>query len=633
MAVDKRLEVEIALRDSASLALKAIADQLDNINKALAKGGEGKANEGADAFRKIKESTEGIRKTSEEGAKGATEAAERMLPLAATLLRGAAARATLFAVVAKFAIDTMTEAARERQEWAAMATDTGLQEGFISMLAQAQRKLGIEQPQALANIKNIMGGLGDMAYGRGSQVSTALGQMGEGTFATQLENLMMAGKGEEGIRAAIARYDQIVKVSEVDALKFAAAMRVPPSFFKGLSEELKTVQPAFELTLKDANRWVKDWTDVYMWGTNAIKFMENAGTIASNRTFDVIKTITDYGYLKGWLSGGGKIPEDQLEAFKERNKETLALLQDILAIFQKAQNKESIEKREAGGTVLAGREYLVGEKGPEIFRSNAGWMQMLEPPGTNRGRLRGGRFQAPTGGDILPHGLAPPGSGSGGGFPHGLAPPGSEGDLPVRPGTEESLSKLFGDLEDRARFNQRFGEWPGYRFNSLGVYGEHPRAGKTPEETWEALNKGLSSDWGWGVGIPEGKTPRDDDLGREAPTAGDLRALQREMEMKSLQWPGRIEDQGLGQRGGTPGEFYNPRTGLPQGQPINFQRMMDDGGTELIRDTMDSELGGGSGSLGAQIEFRNVPEGVTTEADADGFDSFTVNKTRQLEGA
>jgi hypothetical protein len=38
-------------------------------------------------------------------------------------------------------------------------------------------------------------------------------------------------------------------------------------------------------------------------------------------------------------------------------------------------------------------------------------------------------------------------------------------------------------------------------------------------------------------------------------------------------------------------------------------------------------------SLNADITFKNVPLGVTTKADGDGFDNFRVNKSRALEDA
>jgi hypothetical protein len=58
-----------------------------------------------------------------------------------------------------------------------------------------------------------------------------------------------------------------------------------------------------------------------------------------------------------------------------------------------------------------------------------------------------------------------------------------------------------------------------------------------------------------------------------------------------------------------------------------------DWGRPQWRINMDSELGGGTGSLGAEIIFKNVPDGVETSAEGDGFDNFKVNKTRQLQSA
>jgi hypothetical protein len=590
--VDKRIELEIALRDTASLALKAIAENLDKINKGLGQEG-GKAKEGEDAFRKIKETTEGIRKTSEEGGKTVLGVAEGLLPVSAMLLRGALGKVALWATVTKFATDMMTDGARERQEWASIAEDAGLKEGFVSMLSQAQRKLGVQPEQSKANIVNIMNSIGDMAYGPGGALSTALREIGEGDLARTMEDFVAGGQGEEALRAAFQRFDELDKVSELRSRKLADAMRMPPSFFKGMTEMLKTVQPAYDVSLKGANDWMRGWVDMMTWGADKLKTLENWGTIGSNRAFDLIGTIIDYWRTTNPLgkktgADGLKIPDAELDDFKERNKETLTLLKQILGIFQREQNKESIEKRWVGGSVLPGRKYMVGENGPERFRSNAGWAEIIEGPDI---------IEPKTGGVIDPN--------------QSTKPLWEQAD---RFGAWQQ-DAYGGTMPNRGAS----ADWDHWRYDDQGILTARPRLppGLSAEQNWEHLNRALTGPWGWGAGMSEDQTPPDDDP--EKPTVQEFQLWQNDMEERASQWPGELEHSPFKQRGGKPGEFYNPVTGEAQGQPVNFRSMMD------------SELGGGAGSLGAEIVFKNVPDGVETNAEGEGFDNFTVNKTRQLQ--
>jgi hypothetical protein len=579
MAVDKRIELEIALRDSVSLALKAVAENLERINKAQTKGGEGKAEEGSDSFRKIKEHTDGIHKISTEGGKAVTGVAESMWNVAGLLLRGALRWAVLAEEAARFAAGIIQNSQRDRLEWHALAEDTGLTEKFASMLVNAQRTVGIQSPQGKANVLNMMNSIRDMAAGPGSEITKRLGIIGENDIARQIEDLEMKGEHEAAVRLAIKRGSELFeREDKTQAYKYADAWKMQPSFFKGMHAALQTAVPSYMTSLEGAKNWMIGWDIAAKYYAYTTSWLQNL----------VVKSILP-GMPKYWTPEAGAerqfnpeafgIPADKVEAWKERNKETLSILKDILGIFQRQQNKQSLEKRESGGTVLAGRKYLVGEKGPELFRSNSGQSEMVGGPkiitpktggdisstgasfAAARDAARAAGVSDPeTAASIamLESGWLKRGTGSvfdksGGTNPFGQTGVGSHGFVI---GRDRQKHKVYGSLEEG--FADHFRRW-----------GEHYRG--TPQDTVENLVK------------------------------HDYNTVNKNWQKDVL-------------------AIHN--------------RMASEASPDYRRD-IDGELGGGSGGglLGAQIIFKNVPEGVETDAEGEGFDNFTINKTRQLQGA
>jgi hypothetical protein len=128
------------------------------------------------------------------------------------------------------------------------------------------------------------------------------------------------------------------------------------------------------------------------------------------------------------------------------------------------------------------------------------------------------------------------------------------------------------------------------------------------EENYNALQDALKGIYGGWAGTPEGRPggPGGRDL------FGDplIESLKRkEEEMNARGWLNSQSPEG-----------EIPYGGIPQGrlQNINFDSLLDD-------------FGGNEGQLEAEIFLKNVPPGVTTDADGDGFDNFRVNRTKQLD--
>lgn len=106
--------------------------------------------------------------------------------------------------------------------------------------------------------------------------------------------------------------------------------------------------------------------------------------------------------------------------------------------------------------------------------------------------------------------------------------------------------------------------WPAASEIRKTPYFRPPRAVPgDPEKTWERLTKALQARPGLGRGEGEaGPQALKDKLIQEQ--------WRQEHQLKS--WPGQLEDIPRSQRGGTPGQFYDPRTGAPQGQPISYDK-------------------------------------------------------------
>jgi hypothetical protein len=580
MAVDKRIELELVIRDTVSLTLKTVADNLEKINKSVGKvAGEGAGSEGAgETFKKIKESTEGIRKLSEEGAQEATAHAERILPLVARLSGPAGRFAFVFAATA-FVMDAVTGEVKKSVALKALVEDTGFPQHFIDVLRQAQKKLGIEDGEAEENIRRVGNAMSEMAFGKGSLLAKELDRIGEGNLAKTMENFAIGGDRQAGTMAAINRVTELNKVAAAggpdaqeaarQAIRIADALKMRPSFFKDLTETLKTVHPSQQMAIKEVKSYFAGYWDFWTVVGNIFTTVKMGAVVTANRYLGVASALIDAHTMvidprAREARGLPPLTAAEIEDFKKRNENTLELMKEILSIFQGAQNKESIEKRWVGGSVLPGRSYMVGEKGPEMLFSSGG-SQIIGASGPEVIRA------------------------------------GESGNIDTS--SFERFRRPLGD-GGTSSFNERFGFWPQFRHTPEG-YVAQPRerfGGGTPEENWEALNKALTGDWGVGVGIPEGRT--DDVTDPERPSIFDLRMKEQEFEGQQRIFP--------------PSAEFEPPFGPETGHRISSRTMLD------------RELGGGGGSLGAQIIFNNVPEGVETNAEGEGFDNFTVNKTRQL---
>jgi len=81
------------------------------------------------------------------------------------------------------------------------------------------------------------------------------------------------------------------------------------------------------------------------------------------------------------------------------------------------------------------------------------------------------------------------------------------------------------------------------------------------------------------------------------------------------------------QRGGKPGEFYNPKTGQPQGQPVNYE----DWRNQIDRSQAGTAKVEGTGKITVDV---NAPKGTNVDASGGGlFKKTEINRQTQMEPA
>ena len=559
MASDQKIELELALRDTISVTLKTIAENLDLVNKKLTKGGEG-ITEGVQSLEKIKKHTEGFTVSIKHG----TDATGTFLQTIAGIIPKIFAGGPLGLIsgvvsvgvaVGKFGVDALRNQAAERMKLKAMSTDLGLSEEKIGILRKYAANKGIAQEDADTYIRNMSQGIKDMAIlDTKAPLYQSLMFIGRADLAQELRDGAKNG-ADIGpmIDKAMKAIDEASKNSEADGRKLADAFKVPFSFTENYEQEIKGLTAVTQMGLDVAKKFLSETSDLYAWTGHVSNTLLDFALSQAVLALDISeKTNTElYQAIRPDITDPTErkrmgLPEasaEELEALNRSSKEKRSLIYDILRSIKRA-NEQAIEKRQFGGLVQAGRTYEVGERGAESFSSYGG-VQPVVGIGEERRML----FRPNRSGAIMPDSNDP------------FVPP-----------------------------------------PTLGP-GEQAVPGGTAAENYAALQRALRTRPFIGYDERENLPGQSGSNLFGDPEARFLKQQERGMEEQlKLPW-WKFPDFG--------GDYVGP-----EGQ----------------RTGLDSALGGGSGmNLGGEISFINVPDGVTAEADSDGFDNFKINKTRQLE--
>jgi hypothetical protein len=557
MASDQKIELELAIRDTVSLTLRQIAQNLDNINKKVTKSSEG-IKEGVESLDKIKQHTEGFGHSARRSG-DAVRHLSQSVDLIKVGTRGPGLFGTVGGVVGiglaigKFATEALRNSAAARARLKDLSIDTGLTEEKLSILTQYGQKKGFAEEESQKIAVDLGTAINDMkSLGTRAPLFERLDAQNQGPLGMEL--IALAKKGDVGaaIDKAMDAIDKAYRESESKGRKLAGAFGPPMSYVQGYAEGIKDIKPAFSIDLETSKKILVEKAEFDRWmlsisndaADTAIKIAERVIELTEKTNQYVFTTIRP-DVLDPEERKRLKLPEITPEEAEQlrTSKEQRSLLLDILRSIKQS-NDEAIEKRQFGGLVQAGRTYEVGERGAESFSSYGG-VQPVVGIGEERRML----FRPNRSGAIMPDSNDP------------FVPP-----PPLRPD-------------------------------------EQAVPGGTAAENYAALQRALRTRPFIGYDERENLPGQSGSNLFGDPEARFLKQQERGMEEQlKLPW-WKFPDFG--------GDYVGP-----EGQQTS----------------LDSALGGvGIPELNAEINFTNVPDDVTTDADSDGFDNFRINKTRQLE--
>lgn len=377
---DQKLELEIALRDSVSLTLKAIAANVEEMNRKLSRGGTAIA-EGTDTLKRLEFNVRSVGTTAKDSTKslmGMNDILKQMTMFLSTGPLGMAAGLVAgTGMVAKIMVDY----SKSRLDLRRMSQDTGLSEDQISISQRTYRRMGLPWEEANKNITRMATSLKELQqYEGGSDLAKSLSDIGEGKFWQEtLLPLMRAGREDEAYRELFKKYDELqARSAEAARLYANYALKIPESFLEGYIEASKGIAPAYRTNLQYAEQWTKEWELL-------CERLRNAGNWFLRRALRGF--FTSYWRRPSFgIEVGRNLPpiitdpklreslrlnpltKEQLDALGETKKDSLKTQRDIGTILQNMwdKSKEAIGRQE-GGPVTSGNRYIVGERGPELF--------------------------------------------------------------------------------------------------------------------------------------------------------------------------------------------------------------------------------------------------------------------------
>ena len=552
MPVDEKIEIELELKDQSSAVIQNIAKSVSEVIKHM--GELGKASSGgASGITHTTKSVKDLGEKTKDSNKELSGIAAILIPLS-----GAAGIAFGIGAGLVAAANALDKVAGSRLRLQNLSMDIGLTVDQISIMSKTFEKMGIGAEEAMSRVTQIGMAVKEMEqHGTGSQLFRDLAERGFADFARAMYRTVQAGEGYKAIQDFIAEANRLEKVDgPAAAARFTSTLNgMSDGIRKTYAERSKGVEAARQLNLETTKELRKTFEEnkVAVWNIFAPLVDDALQYLNTRRGLQLLGGAAGgaVGYLP-WIfdkkplaplssdpllldpSKALKRKDHKFEFEKEdedTKKETNSTLEKI---------GDSIKKlfggtpKQHGGSVEEGKNYLVGEDGPGVFRPNA------------------------------PGGITP-----------STAIEDRRGD-PV-PGW---LEDTWGDIQNFRR-NNPVAKWlygEDYSLDHLRLpLAENPLGfpgAPDPAEIWTTDNYNQ---------FKRGETPG-------SPTG----------RIRSIVAPGWYEQQ------------------EQERQELDIR--------------LQTEGGGGVTSLDADITFRNVPPGVTTKADGEGFDNFKVNKSKSLEG-
>jgi hypothetical protein len=380
---DKKIELELAVRDSVSATLKIIAANLESVNSKMSRGGNA-IQESVETLQKVSVHTAGIGENAKQGTKSLLGVADVLKTITSVVATGPIAFATATVAAIAAVGSQMGKLATRRLELKRLATDTGFTEAKISILQRYGKRMGFDPDVTHKNIIQAAGAIKEMyTGGAGSTLFTNLANIGEAKFGAELLKQVQAGGSiDAAFDKAADYYDQLFKKDPIQAAKFAQAMNVSESFLRDIKANSEGLVPAYEMSAEAAEAWAKRMSVVHesynaLWAGTMGFFIRTMilGDKAVAKVRHLFRDridrpdVTDPAQRQ--KLGLKPLSAEQLEELKRSKKDSTTVTGEIAASIKRLYEKgKEIPGRQEGGSVLPGRPYVVGEQGPETFTAN-----------------------------------------------------------------------------------------------------------------------------------------------------------------------------------------------------------------------------------------------------------------------
>jgi hypothetical protein len=254
MAVDQRVEFEIALKDSISPGLRAISSQLRALNRSIRDSGE----EGSGGFVRMTRATGGLGEIVKRTTRDVDVMASYMTGFAKSML-GVGGVAGAVALAGK----SLENFAANRQNLKMMAIDTGLSTRELETMQQTMRRMGMTTDESTGQISHFFGMVRQMQATNAGPLVETIRAMDQGTGIAMQQIRKMQERATAGDVKGV--WDSLLEFygqqGERAKIYIAMSLGIPKSVLDSYSEYEKQVKYLFggdEQRLEKFNQNVHD---------------------------------------------------------------------------------------------------------------------------------------------------------------------------------------------------------------------------------------------------------------------------------------------------------------------------------------------------------------------------------------
>jgi uncharacterized protein (TIGR02594 family) len=284
-----RIELEVALKDSISTALKTIGRELDAMNKKAMEIGQGPSA----AYTKFKRENDNLTESAKRSNAQFVTMGAAFTNIGRSLIGPIGVVAGLYE--AAKALDVF---ASGRLQIRNLSTDLHLSTSQLSIMQRTLANMGMSTQESTQVISNAMGKIKEAFTLRlGSQLMSDLREMGEGTWATKLQAVIDTGDFAKA-------WDMLLEKGNTGTARFKAwfseRMGIPESViqsYKRNSEGVQAMTDADIATLENYHKKMNLITTKIedAWHKLAITVIDAIKTMNNSKIADILRMEADIG--------------------------------------------------------------------------------------------------------------------------------------------------------------------------------------------------------------------------------------------------------------------------------------------------------------------------------------------------